>query len=76
MGVRIRFATHAACIIRLACDKERLDGWQGHRDWLLRMDGGGLNESKSADGLVDGKIGFLAGGANSTLMDGGAICDA
>ena len=37
---------------------------------------GGLKESRSAAGFGGPKLGFRDGGANSTLIDGGAICDA
>ena len=40
----------------------------------LRVDeGGGLNESRSLAGFAGPKLGIRDGGANSTLIDGGAI---
>lgn len=56
----------------------RLVSWrirQRAEERFLRV-GGGLRESMSSTGLDGSKLGFLEGGASSTLMDGGAIWDA
>lgn len=61
-----------------AGDRGRETGRPNGSDLLRPRErvGGGLRESMSSTGLDGSKLGFLEGGASSTLMDGGAIWDA
>lgn len=71
--------TNGSRLVEVEDDRAREAGWAYGSDLLRmreRMATGGLNESKSALGFVCGRLRFFAGGANSTLIDGGAICDA
>lgn len=57
----------AFLISSLMTDENRMQGY-------LRVDeGGGLKESRLLAGFEGPKLGIRDGGANSTLMDGGAI---
>lgn len=71
-------ATGSRLVAEFAGDLERDAGCVYGSDLLRTRDriAGGLNESRSVVGLDGPKLGTRDGGANSTLIEGGAIEDA